>query len=248
MQIVGRAIFAVTVRTVLRGSGIGLVAAVAIPASPAFAQIVKVGTQTVAVPSSGQIVVDGQTISVAPGATRVLLAAPPAGSTAVVDGGQTDYQLPPGATGAAFTYPSANTDAVTIPSTAVYSSPSPEPAATPADSSPTCEVTPYTPGVNGGQATVRGTSLISCSGENAELVEVQSQSTLYWESIDGGGWVWQGYALSPWGFESEDVTFLHACTRGTTNYWKTRAGGTSIYEGIQVSYGYTGSPALLICT
>jgi hypothetical protein len=113
-----------TVRTALRGSGIGLLAAVVIPVSPALAQTVQGGAAAVTVPSSGQIVVDGQTVPVLPGVTRVVVAAPPAGSTPFQEDGQTEYQLPPGATGESFTYSSADSygNSVTVPTTAVYGS------------------------------------------------------------------------------------------------------------------------------
>jgi hypothetical protein len=260
MQTAGSALFSATARTALRSSGIGLVVAGVI-ASPALAQTVQVGTDTVTVPSNGQITVDGQTVTVMPGVTRVVVAAPPAGSTPVPEGGQTDYQLPAGATGASFTYPSANTDAATLPTTAVYGSPNDTttPATTAqaarrdvtakaAASGPTCVITPYPPSPNGGRAQVKGTSLLDCTGPDAGKVDVRVRSTLYWMSIHGGSWVWQGNATSPWGKRSEDVTFPHACTRGTQSWWHTRGDGLSIYDNLEVSYKDNSRNVLVPCS
>jgi hypothetical protein len=248
MHIVGSARVRATVRAAWRGAGLGLVAVVAVPAASALAQTVQVGAATVTVPSSGQIVVDGQTVDVQPSVKRVVVAAPPAGSTPFQVDGQTEYQLPAGATGESFTYSSANSygNSVTVPTTAVYGSTSTTTA--PAASGPTCEITAYPPSANGGQATVKGTSDLNCTGSGAASVQVRVQSTLYWESASGGGWKWQGYAKSPWGYEYEVVTFTHACTRGTTNFWHTRADGLTIYQGLEVSYLNNSRGPLVHCT
>jgi hypothetical protein len=209
---------------------------------------VQIGAATVTVPSSGQIVVGGRTVPVQPGVKRVVLAAPPAGSTPFQVDGQTQYQLPAGATGESFTYSSANSygDSVTIPTTAVYGSTSTPTA--PATSGPTCVITAYPPSANGGQATVKGTSDLGCYGNGAANTQVRVQSTLYWMSIDGGPWKWQGYAKSPWGYEYEVVTFIHACTRGTASFWHTRADGWTIYEGLEVSYMTNSRSPVIPCS
>lgn len=238
MQIVGRTLLSSTARTALRGSGVGLFAAVAISASPAVAQplpqTVQVGTQTVAVPSNGEIVVDGQTVTVMPGVTRVILAAPPAGSTPVPEDGQTTYQLPAGATGESFTYPTAPTDAVTLPTTAVFASAGANTVIPDGSESPTCEVTAHLPAANGGQATVKGTSSIGCSGYGAAQTKVQVWSSLYkWVNNE-----WSDLGQSPgsgWQTEDASSTFTAACKRGTSSSYHTRAGGSTIWEGLEVS-------------
>lgn len=249
MQEVAHARVRATVSAARRGAGLGLVAVIAVPVASALAQTVKVGNQIVTVPSSGQIVVDGQTVPVQPGVQRVVVATPPAGSTPFQVAGQTEYQLPAGATGESFTYSSPNSygNSVTVPTTAVYGSTS-APTVT-AASGPTCVITAYPPSANGGQATVKGTSDLSCTGPGAPSVQVQVQSTLYWESASNPqGWKWQGYAKSPWGYEYEVVTFIHACTRGTTNFWHTRADGWTIYQGLEVSYLNNSRGPLVPCT
>lgn len=161
-------------------------------------QTVQVGASTVTVPSSGQIVVDGRTIPVQPGVTRVVVVGPPAGSTPFQVDGQTQYRLPAGATGESFTYSSANSygDAVTVPSTAVYGAKDASRSrhgtrtkAVAAASGPTCEITAYRPSNPHGSGTIRGTTHLGCSGPNAGSVSVKVQSSLYWESHNGGGWV-----------------------------------------------------------
>jgi Group II intron, maturase-specific domain len=80
-------------------------------------------------------------------------------------------------------------------------------------------------------------------------VEVRVKSTLYWRSASvSTPWEYQGYAMSPWGWWSEDVRYTHGCTRGTTNYWYTRADGSSIYQGLQVSYADQSPQTLISCT
>lgn len=265
MQIVGSARVRGTIRAVLRGAGLGMVAVVAVPAASALAQTVQVGAGTVTVPSSGQIVVDGRTIPVQPDVTRVVVVTPPAGSTPFQVAGQTEYTLPAGATGESFTYSSAASygDSVTAPSTAVYGSTSTAPAgststtpgtastnspAASAASGPTCVITAYTPSSPAGTATMRGTSHLGCSGPYAGSVNVQVQSSLYWESINGGGWQDQGYAKSPWSHDgSNDVTFIHACSRYTTNYWHTRGDGWTVWGGVEASYLDNSNGPLIEC-
>lgn len=218
-------------------------------AASAAAQTVQVGTQTVTVPSSGQITVDGQVVDVSPDATRVILASPPAGSTPVMSGGSISYDLPPGATGESFTYPSLNSSAAELPTTAVYGpSTTAAPSETTAAAGPTCVITAYKPGNNGGQGTMRGTTFLDCTGSGAEATQVRVQSTLYSGSLTGGPWTWRGYARSPWDMGSAVVTMITACTRGDTYYWKTRADGSTIYEGLQVSYTDTSAGIPVPCT
>ena len=255
MQVVGSARRRATMRAVRRTAGVGLVAVLAVPAASALAQTVQVGASAVTVPSSGQITVDGRTIPVQPGVNRVVLVQPPAGSTPFQEGGQTEYRLPAGATGESFTYssPASYGDSVTVPSTAVYDSTSTTPGtagststtpgtastSTPAASAasgPTCEITAYQPSSPAGSSTMRGTSYLGCSGPYASSVYVQVQSSLYWMSIDGGDWEDQGYAKSPWGYESEDVTFIHGCTKYNVNYWHTRGDGWTVWAGVEASY------------
>jgi hypothetical protein len=257
MQIVGSAFVRAALRAVRRGAGLALVAVVAVPAASALAHTVQVGARTVTVPSSGQIVVDGRTIPVQPGVKRVVLVEPPAGSTPVQVGGQTEYQLPAGATGESFSYSSLASygDSVTVPSKAVYGSTSTtartastNSLATAAASGPTCEITAYPPSSPAGSSTMRGTSFLGCSGPGAGSVCVKVRSTLYWESINGGGWVWQGNATSAWQCGgNNDVTFIHACTRYAVNYWKTRGDGWTVWQGIEASYVHDPGGGLKEC-
>ena len=257
-QISSRASGRACVRALWRGARLGLVVVVAAPAASALARTVHVGKADVTVPSNRQIVVDGQTIDVQPGVTRVLVAAPPAGSTPFQVDGHTQYWLPAGATGEAFTYssPSSYGDSVTVPTTAVYSSASAARKATgsvrartASTTGPTCWITTYRPGANGGHGTVGNTTLMQCSEPNANQVQVRARAQLWWRSASvSTPWENQGYALSPWGYWSEDVQFPHACTRGTTNYWYNQGNGSSIYNGLQVSYAANSPQTLITCS
>lgn len=239
------------------GAGLGLVAVAAVPGASALAQTVQVGAGTVTVPSSGQIVVAGRTVPVRLGGKRVVVVKPPAGSTPFQVGGQTEYRLPAGAAGESSTYSSAASygDSVTVSSTAVYGSTSTTPGkastnspAASAASGPRCEITAYTPSSPAGSATMRGTSYLGCSGPSAGSVSVQVQSSLYWESIDGGGWKDQGYAKSPWSHDgSNNVTFIHTCSQYTVGYWHTRGDGWTVWAGVEASYLDNSNGPLIEC-
>jgi hypothetical protein len=93
---------------------------------------------------------------------------------------------------------------------------------------------------------MRGTSYLGCSGPSYNTVSVQVQSTLYWESASGGGWVDQGYNKSGWSSDgSNQITFVHSCTQGTTNFWHTRGDGWTVWQGVEASY-LNNSPGPLI--
>jgi hypothetical protein len=75
---------------------------------------IQYGTATVAVPSSGTVVLDGQPVTVMPGARRIFFVSPPAGSTV---GASTGVSLPAGASAEYFTFPSPSSTATTVQST-----------------------------------------------------------------------------------------------------------------------------------
>jgi hypothetical protein len=239
-------------RGLLLTGGVGVVAAIAGFAGSASAaalpQTVQVGTATVAVPSSGQIVVDGQTVNVMPGAKRVVLALAPAGSTLMTTDGTPDFQLPAGAVGESFTYPVGGlTLATTMPTQAVY----PTTSETSPDSadSPTCEINAYAPSANGGQSSIKGTANLTCTGSGAAQTTVEVTATLYEQSSSGGSVNYRGATSSGVDLGEANATHTSACTAGETNFWHTRGDGTSTYDGLEVSYEDPSSSVPLVpCT
>lgn len=148
----GRAIAATAAVLSVGAVGVAFAAGGSASAAPTatMPSTVQFGTQTVKVPPSGNVTVDGQTVQVGPGAKRIFLVTPPAGSGS----GPTGPTLPPGATGEAFTFPAPNsTTATTVQATAVY--PNAAPAA-PNAATEGCEMTPWKPTQPAGTKSARG--------------------------------------------------------------------------------------------
>jgi hypothetical protein len=147
----GRAITATAV--VLSVGAVGAAFAVVGSASAAptatMPSTVQFGTQTVKVPPSGIVTVDGQSVQVGPGAKRIFLVTPPAGSGS----GPTGPTLPPGATGEVFTFPAPTSTTTTVPATAVYANAAP---VAPDAAELGCELDPLKPTQPGGTKSARG--------------------------------------------------------------------------------------------
>ena len=198
-------------------------------------QTVMVGSTKVVVPSSGVINIEGTPVSVPHSFTgRMVLVQPPSGSNVISQSGNTERQLPAGATGASFSLLPQDTTAAVVPSTATY-----QPAGAPsgmasalthrrgiraqqATLADDCELYADPPYAAGGEK-IDADSDIYCNTGHALIVNIIS--TLYW--LGNSGWVWQSNAGNS-GNQNEWIgaTATHSCTFNTTHYWHTRADTT----------------------
>jgi len=227
-------------RALYVGLGTAAVAAACVGSAAAGTtpRTVKVGNDTVTVPSSGRVMVDGQSVPVLPGAQRIVTIAPPPGSTTIEEGGQLSYQLPAGATGESFSVGALTTaaasGATSIPSTAVYSSPqrnrdtSAHPAAAIAWG---CVMWASSPSTLGGRYTVRGTAL---TDDCTDPVQLKVTATLWWESGPGTPYQNEG-SNSNSGTSSVSASVSHWCTKGTAHYWHTENQTIGYYNGVEAA-------------
>jgi hypothetical protein len=233
--------------------GLGAVAVAAALSGPATAhaaQTVMVGNQPVTVPSSGIVTVNGQPVPVLPGAHRIVTIAPPTGSTAVQEGGQTSYQLPAGATGESFSVPSlsdpANSGTTSIPSTAVYSTTSP---ALRAFAKPDtaiawgCVISASAPQKLGGSYTVKGYAL---ADDCTDPVQLQVTATLWWENGVNTGWQDQGDNVNS-GTSSVTASASHSCTKNTYHGWHLENQTIGYYNGVEAAGTVNSDNAFISC-
>jgi hypothetical protein len=214
-----------------------------ITAASASAQTVEVGAQSVNVPTSGVISIDGQPVSVPAGFSgRMVLVTAPPGSTPVQESGQTDDQLPSGATGSSFSLLPQTTTAASVSSTAVYAAG--QPAGTTAQASTDaafdqCDLYADPPEPYTGRSTVYADSYTYCN--TGHVLDVGVISTLYWLGNDG--WEWQSNDSADGGADQVVLArATHSCTAGTTHAWHTRNDTSVTDYTTDISYaGYVNS-------
>ena len=199
-------------------------------------QTVQVGSQTVTVPSSGIITIDGQQLPVLPGVTRVQLVAPPVGSGSNNPSDANATVLPSGAVGESYSVNPDSTAAV-VQSTPIYSGGTPAGALSTASAqpqaaafTPECTLNTPEPSAVDGQALVQATEYTTC---NTTGFQVQVKSTLY--SWNNGGWVWRNNNTNTGsGYPTEVSARVTAqCPAGSYVTWHARNDTLTVYQGLE---------------